>query len=161
MCALRVSFKYYHGFDLLWTLLLSTQFSSCAPGPCVTDWWSWALIMIIIISMQTHHSCLYWVDFASPLRARGLSQSPRSRVLHLRTSAAAARSFWRCCCGSLLLLQSSLARSSVRLDRNTAKLTRVTPNYEPVPFTERLEKHANEFRCQRVKVDAADCQNCS
>lgn len=109
MCALRVSFKYYHRFDLLWTLQLSTQFLSCAPAPCVTDWWSWTLIMTIIINMQTYHSCLYWVDFASPQRTRGLPQNLRSRALHLRTSvktserrrvAAAARSFWRCCCGS-------------------------------------------------------------
>lgn len=63
ICALCVSLKYYHRFDLLWTLQLSTQFLPCAPGPCVTDRWSWTLIMILIINMQTHHSCPYWVVF--------------------------------------------------------------------------------------------------
>lgn len=122
------------------------------------DRWSWTLIIIIIINLQTHHASLY-LDFASLLRNRGHSENPRSRVLHLRTSGktcerrssteAAARSFWRCCCCSLPLLHTSLARSSVRLDRNAVKWTRPTSN--DVPFTERPETHGRRLQEVRRK----------
>lgn len=154
-------FKYYRRLDLLWTLQLSTHFFACVPNPCVMDWWSWNLIMIIIINLQTYHACLYSVGFASLLRTRGRSESPRSRVLHLRTSvntserrsaAVEARSVWRCCCCCPLpLLHRSLARSSVLLDTQPVKLTRATPGHVPVPFTERPDKHKTEFRHQRQR----------
>lgn len=124
--AWHIIFKYYNKSDLLWTLELSMQFLAL-PDPCVMDRWSW----ITIINLQTHHASNYSVDFASLLPNRGHSENPSSRVLHLRTSGktserrssaeAAARSLWRCRCCSLPLLHTSLARSSVRLDRNAVK----------------------------------------
>lgn len=117
-----------------------------------------------IIHLQTHHVCL-WI-FASFQRKRDHAENPRRRVPPLRTSTserrerrteAAACSSWRCCCRTPPLLQTSLPRSSARLDREADE---VNSTCSECARGTNLTAWRAPSRVQvptRVKVAAADC----